>query len=293
MIAICQENSLTLDQYSWLEKLHLHFNLPEPAIICTLCGYALAANDDRVGRHLGEKHHISKAARQKLNTLVNSLNLPSPDILPKRQDGSVPHPYLQIQDGKCCRYCGLRSTSSEVFSKHIRALHKPELAAARSGGKHWLRDHIHDNLSLQSWTLNDVKRAWIVIVPVRAGAAKSRSGNKPHQPAPDSIQRFANQLLDKERKRLGLHSSAIEVPAGGVNASSQALLTNWMRRTGWERTFERADCLILISLSALPKNIPLETVKYLGMHNRQRLSSLAIDESRILSIVAALDRLLD
>src|SRR6478609_129667 len=100
MTAIDQEISLSLDQHSWLEKLHLHFNLPEPAIICTLCGYALAADDDRVGRHLGEKHQISKAARQKLNTLVNSLKLPSPDKLPRRQDGSVPRPHLRIQDGK-------------------------------------------------------------------------------------------------------------------------------------------------------------------------------------------------
>ncbi|KAI8411136.1 hypothetical protein FOFC_07730 [Fusarium oxysporum] len=119
------------------------------------------------------------------------------------------------------------------------------------------------------------------------------SQNPPLQPAPDSIQHLANQLLDEERKHLGLHSSAIEVPAGGVNASSQAMLTNWMRRTGWERIFERADCPILISLSALPKTIPLETVNYLGMHKRQRLSISATDESRISSIVAALDRLLD
>ena len=206
MAGLHQEISLSLDQDFRLEKLHLHFNLPEPAIICTLCGYALAADDDRVGRHLGEKHQISKAARQKLNTLVNSLKLPSPDKLPRRQDGSVPHPHLRIQDGKACRHCGLRSVNSEVLSKHIRALHKPELAATRSGGKHWLRDHIHDNLSLQSWTFNDVKRAWIVIEPVRVGAAKSRSGDRPLQPAPDSIQHFANQLLEEEQKRLGLHS---------------------------------------------------------------------------------------
>ncbi|KAL5603423.1 hypothetical protein FOVSG1_006173 [Fusarium oxysporum f. sp. vasinfectum] len=128
-----REISLSLDQYSRLEKLHLHFNLPEQAIICTLCGYALAADDDRVGRHLGEKHHISKSARRQLNALVNSLKLPSPDTLPKRPDGSTPHPHLRIQDGKACKHCGLRSTSSDVLSKHIRVLHKPELAATRSG----------------------------------------------------------------------------------------------------------------------------------------------------------------
>ncbi|WKT54091.1 Protein of unknown function DUF3505 [Fusarium oxysporum f. sp. vasinfectum] len=287
-----QEISLSLDQYSRLEKLHLHFNLPEQAIISTLCGYALAADDDRVGRHLGEKHHISKSARRQLNALVKSLKLPSPDTLPKRPDGPTPHPHLRIQDGKACKHCGLRSTSSDVLSKHIRMIHKTELVATRSGGKHWLRDHINDNLSLQSWTLNDIKRAWVATAPGGAGASRSRSGNKPLRPVPDSVHCFANQLLDEERKRLGLQSTSIELPAGGDIAPSQALLTNWMRRTGWERTFEHADCLMLISLSALPTALS-RTAKYLGIHHGQKLSSPVADEYRVSSIIAALDRLFD
>ncbi|KAF5975170.1 hypothetical protein FBULB1_7526 [Fusarium bulbicola] len=284
-----QEISLSLDQYSRLERLHLHFNLPEQAIICTLCGYALAADNDRVGRHLGEKHHISKSARRQLNALVNSLKLPSPDTLPRRLDGSTPHPHLRIQYGQACKHCGLRSTSSDVLSKHIRTLHKSEIAATRSGGKHWLRDHINDNLSLQSWTLNDIKRAWVVMAPVRAGASRSRSSNQPLQPAPDSIQCFANQLLDEERKRLDLQSTSIELPVGGDIDPSQALLTNWMRRTGWEQTFGQADCLMLISLSALPKG----TANYLGIHQGQKLSSPIADEYRVLSIITSLDSLFD
>jgi hypothetical protein len=55
MNGIHQEISLTLDQYSRLEKLYLHFNLPEQAIIYTLCNYALAADNDHIGRHLGKK----------------------------------------------------------------------------------------------------------------------------------------------------------------------------------------------------------------------------------------------
>jgi hypothetical protein len=86
-----QEIQLSLDQYSRLKKLHLHFNLPVPeqAIICPVCGYALAVGDDRVGRHLGEKHHIPKGARRNLNSLINSLQLPSPETLPKPLDGSL------------------------------------------------------------------------------------------------------------------------------------------------------------------------------------------------------------
>lgn len=83
-------------EYSRLEHLQLHFNLPERAIICIPCGYALAADDDRVGRHLGQKHNVSKAARRKLNTFINSLHLPNPELLPVRPDDSAPYPYLRI-----------------------------------------------------------------------------------------------------------------------------------------------------------------------------------------------------
>ncbi|RSL82730.1 hypothetical protein CEP52_016890 [Fusarium oligoseptatum] len=183
----------------------------EQAIICTLCGYALATDDDRVGRHLGEKHHIPKVARQKLNALINSLQLPRPETLPKRADGSAPHPHLQIQEGKAF---------------------------------------------------------------------------------PDPIQRLADQLLHEECTRSELHSATLTPPTDGDALSAQALLTNWMRRTGWDRTFEGADCQILLSLSSLP--VPSSQPLYLGMHRGgHELSSSATDENRLLSIVAALDRLFD
>ncbi|RTE69063.1 hypothetical protein BHE90_016558 [Fusarium euwallaceae] len=173
-----------------LEKLHLHLDLPEQAIICTLCGYALATDDDRVGRHLGEKHHIPKVARQKLNALINSLQLPRPETLPKRADGSAPHPHLQIQEGKACRHCGLRSTSLTIISRHVKNLHKRELAATRSTGKHWLRDHIVDNLAFQSWTLKDIKRAWTITPPRASTRASRKSDERLLQPVPDCGQRL-------------------------------------------------------------------------------------------------------
>jgi hypothetical protein len=103
-------------------------------------------------------------------------------------------------------------------------LHKPELAVTRNGGKHRLPDHINDNLSLQSWTVNDIERAWIVTKPSRADVSRSESGNRTLQPAPNLVQYFADQLLDEERKRLGLQSASLELPAGGDIAPSQALL---------------------------------------------------------------------
>ncbi|KAH7187013.1 hypothetical protein DER44DRAFT_858018 [Fusarium oxysporum] len=231
--------------------LHLHLNLPEKAVICTRCGYALAVDDDRVGRHLGQKHGVSKGARRKLNTLINSLQLPNPEQLHKRSDGSAPHPHLQVQHGAACRHCGLRSTSSTVLSRHIRKLHRHELAATRNTRKHWLRDHIVDNLAFQSWTLKDIKRAWLVAV-TPGPASTAQGSNRPLQPVPDSIRDFANQLYHMERGRLELQSTDQKPPPADNDASTPALLTNWMRRTGWDRTFESANCPILMSLSTLP-----------------------------------------
>jgi hypothetical protein len=287
-----REIQLSSDQLSKLEGLHLHLNLPEPAIICTLCGYALAVDDDRVGRHLGEKHQVPKGARRKLNALINSLQLPSPETLPKRQDGSTPHPHLRTQDGKACRHCGLRSTSLTVLSQHIRKLHKRELAATGSTGKHWLRDHIIDNLALQSWTLKDIKRAWVITLVRVQTQGSHRSDDRPLQPIPDSIQCFADKLLHEERHRLGLYPTDLNPLADADVAPAHALLTNWMRRTGWDRTFEGANSRILISLLTLPTTSS-QPALYLGMHSGQELSSSVTDENKLLSIIGALDRLFD
>ncbi|RKK26947.1 hypothetical protein BFJ66_g16883 [Fusarium oxysporum f. sp. cepae] len=81
---------LAPEQYSRLEELHLNFNLPEPAIICTGCGFALAVDGDRVGRHLGKEHQVPKLKRRKINSLINSLQLPNPESLPQRPDNSAP-----------------------------------------------------------------------------------------------------------------------------------------------------------------------------------------------------------
>ncbi|EGU72814.1 hypothetical protein FOXB_16676 [Fusarium oxysporum f. sp. conglutinans Fo5176] len=65
-----------------------------------------------------------------------------------------------------------------------------------------------------------------------------------------------------------------------------------MNVIAWDRTFEGADCQTLISLSDLPlqSSQPL----YLGMHcDGHELKSSVSDENKLLSIVAALDRLFD
>ena len=68
----------TTTELEQLSSLGLHFNQPEPAIICKPCGFALKADQDRVSRHLGERHGLTKRARFGLNKLVQSLQLPDP-----------------------------------------------------------------------------------------------------------------------------------------------------------------------------------------------------------------------
>lgn len=277
---------LTPEQYSRLEELHLNFNLPEPAIVCTRCGYALAVDGDRVGRHLGKEHQVPKHKRRKINSLINSLQLPNPESLPQRPDNSAPHPHLQKQQGAACRHCGLRSTSETVFKQHIRSYHRREITATKRAGKHWLRDHITDYLEFQSWRLKDIKRSWIV--SSQPAPEKARRSRLLH-PALESIQLFADQLLVEERKRLGLQPS-IQATTGDAS-TTPALLTNWMRRTGWDQTFEYAQWDILTSLSCLPSSS--EQAFHLGIHKGQVLSSSAVDERKPRFIVMALDGMFD
>ncbi|KAJ9412506.1 hypothetical protein QL093DRAFT_2570579 [Fusarium oxysporum] len=228
------------------------------------CGYALAVDGNRDRRHLGKEHHVPKHKRRNINFLVNSLQLHNPESLPQRPDKSATHPHLQKQQGAACRHCGLRSTSKDVFKQHMRSYHKHEIAATKRAGKYWFHDHIIDNLEFQSWRSNDIKRSWIVSSkPAPEKARRSR----PLQPAPRSIQSFADQSLLEERKRLGLQPDTQATTSN--DSTTPALLTNWMRRTGWDQTFEYAHCDILTSLYS------------------------AVDERKLRSIVLALDEMFD
>ncbi|RYC79215.1 hypothetical protein BFJ63_vAg17907 [Fusarium oxysporum f. sp. narcissi] len=86
-----------------LNSLGLYLNQPEPAILCIHCKFALKADGDRVSRHLGERHGISKLARRGLDAFIHTLRLPDTETLPVRSDGSSPHPHLRILISSSCR----------------------------------------------------------------------------------------------------------------------------------------------------------------------------------------------
>ncbi|GKU09814.1 unnamed protein product, partial [Fusarium langsethiae] len=180
-----------------LDRFGLYLNQPEPAILCIQCKFALKADGDRVSRHLGERHGISKLARRGLGPFIRALRLPDPKTLPVRPDGSSPHPHLRIQQGAACRHCGLRSTSLEVLSRHLKEVHPQDIQHSRGRGfpeSHWLQDHILDRLSFQAWTASNIERSWTVhLYRVQPQG--------PHTPvtiyqAPEAIHRLANLSTD-------------------------------------------------------------------------------------------------
>ena len=130
-----------------LESLGLYLNQPEPAIICIQYKFALKPDGDCISRHLGERHGISQPARRGLGPFIRSLHLPDPETLPLRLDGSSPHPHLRIQQGAACRHCGLRSTSLEVLTRHLKKVHFQNIQHSRGCGftkSQWLQEHILD-----------------------------------------------------------------------------------------------------------------------------------------------------
>ncbi|RKL06838.1 hypothetical protein BFJ70_g16974 [Fusarium oxysporum] len=153
--------TLRPSQLQKLESLGLYYNSPEPAIICVECGFAI--NPTRAPRHPGDKHHITKSACRGLKPLIYSLNLPNPETLPLRPNGSPPHTNLTVYKGSPCKHCGLRSISEKVPLAHVKSKHSKDIKlAARQQKRHWLRDHIQQGLLFQSRSANDIRRSWVI-----------------------------------------------------------------------------------------------------------------------------------
>ncbi|KAF4446765.1 hypothetical protein F53441_9625 [Fusarium austroafricanum] len=95
-------------------------------------------------------------------------------------------------------------------------------------------------------------------------------------------------MLLEERELLAKQPS---VPLASEGVPKKELLTNWMRRTRWDETLGQGRRDILVTLSELPliHSQPL----WLGVHNDQELYSSVKNECKLVSIVAALDRLFD
>ncbi|KAH7109557.1 hypothetical protein B0J13DRAFT_663535, partial [Dactylonectria estremocensis] len=259
-----------------LQNLHLHYNLPELAIICTRCAKSRCRSRRAP---FGGVHGVPKSARRGLNSLILTLSLPDPDVLPM----SAPHPHLALQVGAACRHCQLRSTSLELLSRHLKKLHKDRIKKTCARGNQWLRDHIEDNLTFQSWKANDIHHSWIVSTGNRQPGQGATGNTRFLQAAPDSIKDFAQQLFAEECEHLERQSGERHPDESGP---AKELLTNWMRRTGWEDTFSRARRDILVTLSEMLWIYGQRF--YLGAHDGKELYSSVGDECKLASITAVM-----
>ncbi|KAI7771118.1 hypothetical protein LZL87_013445 [Fusarium oxysporum] len=274
-----------------LERLSLYYNLPEAAIIYTKCGFALSPR--HASEYPGKKHGIARSARHGLKPLLSLLNLLDPDTLTPRPHGSRRHPYLAVQKGLSYKHCGLHSASRKVLEDHLRAEHrdKLEFTAKKKILQHWLRDHIQQEVLFQSWTANNTRISWLIN---NGDDVNSRSipSSILLQASPDPIKLLAQKLFTEEHVRLENQQSGGRRSCGRETPASSALQTNWLWRTGWETTFRKARCDVLVRLTALPHctdNRPLP----LGVVEGDAIISPARDERRLLFMMAALDRLLD
>ncbi|RGP61048.1 hypothetical protein FLONG3_10653 [Fusarium longipes] len=236
------------EQQRKLASLDLYYNQwPEPAIIYVRCGFALKPGTDRVSRHLGEKHNVPKQLRYGLNQLVQSLGLPDPAGLRPRPDWSEPHPYLAQHAGYCCVHCNTRSTSFEVTLRHMSKVHASSM---RPKHHHRQLEHVQSDLLFQSW-INDIQHSWIVhSVRYQGGssAGASNPGRLPLRSADESARAFTEKIAEEEHGHLRGQIRAARRIAPQA-PTQPALLTNWMRRTGWEALFSNGYGDALVALT--------------------------------------------
>ena len=285
-----------------LSYFNLYLNQPERALICLLCGYALQTRGQQASRHVGDKHGIPRSERKGLTALIQSLALEDPNLLPSREDWSVPHNLLLVSSGYACKSCDFRTTSVDLVQRHFSQDHGWKGSRKRDG---WQQDHVH-MVDLQSWSQNGRRKFWIVQQdiqtsdPVKArvshvqktsvllrkadDVAKRRRANRPaSQPA------WLTEIHEEEQKWAG--QQPFDVSPSSIDPSFR---TNWMRRTGWDKMLEGSRRDILICLTRLPCQAGSALI--LGLSSDEsgtQIYSSSQDEQRLSYLMTAVDRLFD
>jgi hypothetical protein len=208
-------SGICLPQVSkYLGTLKLHMNSSEMCILCTICKHAHYL--DSITRHVA-KHKVPLQDRAALTSVVRSLHLLDPMSLSTRPDHSLAHPQLTVRHGYSYTLCPHRTTSSELFGRHIRRQH---------GGSHATNAlEKRGVLSLQSWSENRATGFWIVRLPDCKG--------KPEATSVSRRQRL-EQLHNLGHRALSVQQANTASDVGG---SDTTLINNWMHRTGWNELF--------------------------------------------------------
>jgi hypothetical protein len=126
-------------------------------LICTRCKYALQPSGQTVSKRLCEKRSLPARERACLNLFVRNLNLPDPNLVPKRLDGDPAHPHVLAQSGFTCLQCDYRTTSGNLVRRHLS--HEREQQFHRSSTAN---SRCWSEATLQSWTQNGKREFWIV-----------------------------------------------------------------------------------------------------------------------------------
>lgn len=221
-------------------------------------------------------------ARNGLTSLVASLGLRDPNKLPLRKDGCPAHPHLVKKRGWACKGCTERTTSRDLMQRHLSKIH-----GCRTDRESQISASIRNYVTLQSWTQNGPRES--LIVEDGIDIALSDNSNDPvPQVSPRRLRKVAS-LHEEERRRLAERDQ--DESTTNATTDELALTTNWMRRTGWAKTFANADRHLLSLLDQMPARDghSLE----LGYYGERVVYSSVEDERRLAMVGQAADRFFD
>jgi hypothetical protein len=201
-------SGICLPQVSkYLGNSKLHLNFPELCILRTICKYAL--HPDSVTRHVA-KHKAPLRECAALTSVVQSLYPLDPKSFSVRPDCSSAHPQLIVRHGYSCTICPHRTTSSELFGRHMRRQH---------AGSHTTNVLAKlEVLSLRSWSKNMASGFWIIRSPNGKGKPDAASVSR-HQ--------WLGQLHNLEHRALSVQQANTASDLGG---SDMTLINNCTHR---------------------------------------------------------------
>ena len=144
--------------------------------------------------------------------------------------------------------------------------------------KTWLRTQICEDILLQGWTQNGT--AYWIVKGNMEGSLETSSLASSWSP---KRKQTVNALHERERKRIDAEQVGVPIVKDDI-----ALMSNWIRRTGWLETFADVDRQLLSRLASAPakEGFPL----FLAGHGSNQIASGIEDEMRLAVLGGAVDQ---
>jgi hypothetical protein len=215
-------------------------------VICLRCWIALSIQSNGVSQHLCQVHNTPSAARRNINSYLCSLGLANPKDLPNLPDYSPLQSDLrQYPDGGACRHCNFRSVHHNTLLRHLQQYHPSTQIHAG-----WAQKHLHYPLLLQSWVQNPPKGYWIA----RPGSPQAAASSPPSSALQVTPRRQAHiSALNQEEEESRPFTQASPVQTTRAELTDENILSNWMKRTQWDKTYRSAPRGLLQSLYQSPR----------------------------------------